>query len=751
VEVLENRWLLTGFVNGSIQGQEGWSGGNLGPIDPSVDQAVTTNNAAMAHSGSGSWRISNDTMFGNHNGAFNGWVFGPPLAVLAGQPSSGAGADGFTATLFFRSVSTVADGSNIEVDMGSSVGNDRNNFLAITNEADANGGLLLRASGPNPDGSFPPTQIIATQISRGVYHRLDIVGSFFNGPANDVFTTYLDGKVLTNPLTGGTTFPTFEAYFASVPQPYVLSNRLFFRSGATPSSFGPFSDTAAQGFDFDDLSYRVYNMSAPNNTLAFYATSFEAVGVPPYDPAFAFAVTTSPANGVTGQPLTLTVTALDGANAPATSYTGTVQLTSTDPSIRGLPASYTFLPSDNGVKTFTVMFGTPGNQSITATDTVDSRITGSTAVTIAQAPPLPPPPPPPPPVAKPMLAVGAGAGGGPEVTVYNAATGQLVSSFFAFTPTFTGGVHVAVADLNGDGTPDIICAAGPGGGPQVEVIDGTKLTQLQTSGQIANSALLASFFAFTPTFTGGVFVGAAVSASGQREIVVGAGVGGGPQVEVIDATKIALLSNGQIASSALLTSFFAFTPTFGGGVRVALADMNGDGTLDVITGAGPGGGPQVVIADGTKLKQVQANGQIAASAILSNFFAFAPSFAGGVFVSAGATAGTGQVNLIIGADAGGGPQVEVINGSKVNLLQVDGEVAPAAVLSSFFARTANRQSGIPVGFAGSYGSGGHPAILTGEGFGGGFEVIPFDSITGQALTPLFGSPPGFLGGLSVAG
>src|SRR5678816_4640697 len=86
-ESLESRQLLAGFVPGSIQGQEGWSGGTI-PISPAVDQAVDQS-GANAHSGVGALRISNDTTFGNNNGAFGGWVFGPGLTAAAGQPSSG--------------------------------------------------------------------------------------------------------------------------------------------------------------------------------------------------------------------------------------------------------------------------------------------------------------------------------------------------------------------------------------------------------------------------------------------------------------------------------------------------------------------------------------------------------------------------------------------------------------------------------------------------------------------------------------
>jgi hypothetical protein len=101
----------------------------------------------------------------------------------------------------------------------------------------------------------------------------------------------------------------------------------------------------------------------------------------------------------------------------------------------------------------------------------------------------------------PEIVTGAGPGGGPHVKVFNDVTGATVvtsgtiGSFFAYTPGFTGGVHVGCADVNLDGVPDVITGPGSGGGPHVRAFSGL-------TGTDVFSALV-----FPPAFTGGVFVG----------------------------------------------------------------------------------------------------------------------------------------------------------------------------------------------------------------------------------------------------
>ncbi len=234
------------------------------------------------------------------------------------------------------------------------------------------------------------------------------------------------------------------------------------------------------------------------------------------------------------------------------------------------------------------------------------------------------------------IVTGADAGGGPHVRGWKMTAGTApveLFGFFAYAPAFTGGVRVAVGDVDGDGMADIVTGAGPGGGPHVRVFSGAALPALVE---------LAGFFAYNPAFTGGVFVAAGdVNGDGQADIITGADAGGGPHVRVFDGAALPALVE--------LAGFFAYVPAFTGGVRVAACDVNGDGKADILTGAGPGGGPHVRVFSGAD-----------PAVELASFFAYTPAFTGGVFVACG---NLGGAKIVTGADAGGGPHVRAFTGT----------------------------------------------------------------------------------------
>ena len=131
----------------------------------------------------------------------------------------------------------------------------------------------------------------------------------------------------------------------------------------------------------------------------------------------------------------------------------------------------------------------------------------------------------------PRFAAGVGAGGGSNVTWLNR-NGAAISSFTAFDPSFTGGVRVATADFDSDGYLDVAVGTGPGTASQVRILSGRTESQLFVTAP------------FEASFTGGVFLAVGdLNGDGVPELVVTPDEGGGPRVRVYNGDGFTQLAD----------------------------------------------------------------------------------------------------------------------------------------------------------------------------------------------------------------
>jgi hypothetical protein len=244
----------------------------------------------------------------------------------------------------------------------------------------------------------------------------------------------------------------------------------------------------------------------------------------------------------------------------------------------------------------------------------------------------------------PDVAVGTGPGTATLVRVLDGVNGSLLFEIAPFEPTFTGGVFVAVGDLNGDGRPDLVITPDEGGGPRARVFSGNGFAQL------------ADFFGIEDVaFRGGARAAVGdVTGDGIGDLLVAAGFGGGPRLAVWDGSS---LVNGRYTTKPF-GDFFVFELSLRNGVYVAAGDLDGDTFADVIAGGGPGGGPRVFALSG---KGLVANQQTQ----LANFFAGDTSSTGGIRVAATNLDGDARADLVVGAGTKAGSRVTAYAGSAI--------------------------------------------------------------------------------------
>ena len=171
------------------------------------------------------------------------------------------------------------------------------------------------------------------------------------------------------------------------------------------------------------------------------------------------------------------------------------------------------------------------------------------------------------------LVTAPGPGSPPYIAAYSGATGQLLGVILAYAPGFTGGTNIAVGDIDGDGHADIVVSFDAGFYPVVEVFSG------------ATGQMIRAFLAYPAGYMGGVRVAVGdVNGDGRADIVT-----------VTDRGSLIGVFDGR--TQANLSYFFAFQPSFMGVVNVTVADMNGDGIGEIVATATTGFGSFLSVSD----------------------------------------------------------------------------------------------------------------------------------------------------------
>lgn len=311
-----------------------------------------------------------------------------------------------------------------------------------------------------------------------------------------------------------------------------------------------------------------------------------------------------------------------------------------------------------------------------------------------------------------IIATHAGTQETSEVAVFDA-KGNSLLRFTAFA-TFSAGANAAVGDFDGDGIPDII--VGTGGGNRVPAA--VKIFNRDGS---AKKGL--AFTAFN--YRAGVNVASGDFDGDRKDEIITA--------DAARTTAIRILSY-DTATSLISDTGVNFEAYAGhpGGVNVAVADIDGDDSPEIITVPKTGNGDLLIRV----FKVDTSAGPGEWKATLSKEFIGCTRSAGPVIAAADASVaniaaadmiGDGSKNIVVACNTAGGPEIKVFTG--------------AGSLLKKFSTGSSRLDYIA---AGDVTADGITDIILGDGAGGNRKTVHIMDKNGMRLTGFdaFGSSAG---------
>ncbi len=316
-----------------------------------------------------------------------------------------------------------------------------------------------------------------------------------------------------------------------------------------------------------------------------------------------------------------------------------------------------------------------------------------------------------------------GKGALPKVRVFDVTTGIEAESITAYERSYRDGVRIAIGDINGDGFDDIVTAAREGTTGKIRVFDGLTHARI-TVGESQE------INAFTGRAARGAYIALGdINGDGRLDIIAGAGLGGG-------AVKVFSGLTGQQLDSDLTP----FGANYRGGVRVASADVSGDGRADLIAGQGSMGS-QVKVYFGTFTDGFAPRALNPDPLVFDASNGTAPRLRDGIFISTGDVTGDGIAEIIVGRGKMGNS-----TGASVGIFKLTAG-APALVPSF----TATEIKTIPLEAGKTYKYGARVAatdinfdgiadIVVGAGHLGGSKVQILNGVTGNEISNFLAFP-----------